>query len=212
MRRLVPITLMVLAAAVLMTACVYIDTPPVPVARPHAQTFQNLTHKSDVLNNFELAHIGRDTSHYDALLDDNFTFFYTDVNLGTNNSTPVQWGRDTDIQTTHALFAAASKIDMDVDFHDGVTWSEVPSGAENWYAATMFYHFEIKIGDTTYIPNAGAKMLFTVRNAGTAEAPHWKLVELRDLGGPSVFSTKGPASGASTEPTTYGKVKALYRP
>src|SRR5262249_50261314 len=82
-----------------------------------------------------------------------------------------------------------------------------PSGGETWYATTVFYHFTIKIGNTTYIPNAGSKMIFTVRNAGTAEDPKWKLVELRDLGGASLLSATG---AASTEPTTYGAMKARY--
>jgi hypothetical protein len=181
-------------------------TPPPP---PTTSGFQNLSQKGHVLNNFEQANNKRDTTHYDALLDTNFTFSYDASNGGA--PVLVQWGRETDVPVTRALFAAVDRIDMTLDFHDGVTWSEVPSGAETWYATTVFYHFTIKIGNSTYIPSAGAKISFTVRNAGTAEVPQWKLVELRDLGGPSVFNTNKPMSTASTEVSTYGTVKALYR-
>jgi hypothetical protein len=198
-----PLILALAVAAAFSLSCGDDSTTPPP---PKTPTFQNLSHRSDVLNNFEAAHNRNDPNHYNALLDDNFTFFYTESDAG-GGGTPFQWGRDVDVPATAAMFAAASRIDMLVDFHDGVTWIEVPSGAETWYATTVFYHFTIKIGDTTYIPNAGAKMSFTVRNAGTAEAPQWRLVELRDLGGPSVFNANSPASSA----TSYGKVKALYR-
>jgi hypothetical protein len=78
------------------------------------------------------------------------------------------------------------KIDWkDADGHSTVQWSEQVSGTETWYYTTVFYHFTIKIGDTTYIPNAGAKAQFTVRDAGTNGKHLWKLVEFRDLGGPS---------------------------
>ena len=79
-----------------------------------------------------------------------------------------------------------TKIDMDLSWEDGVQWLEQVSGTETWYYTTVFYHFTIKIGDTTYIPNTGAKAQFTVRNAAApGEKEHWQLVEFRDLGAPS---------------------------
>jgi hypothetical protein len=170
--------------------------------------FKNLTEKADVLDNFERAHNERDTSHYDALLDDNFTFFYTEADVG-GAGTPVQWGRTDDITATHGLFAAASTIDMDVVREGGVTWIEVNPGSETWYSTTVYYTFVIHIGDTTYLTNAGTKMQFTIRNAGTDMAPQWRLVQLRDLGGPSLQAQA--TSAAETQPTTYGQVKSLFR-
>jgi hypothetical protein len=178
-----------------------------PVKPPVGDSIQNLTHKTDVLNNIEYAYNKRQTNVYDALLDDAFTFFYTDAGLG-GGGTPVQWGRDVEVTTTAGLLGAASSIDLDIDWEDGVTWSVVPAGTESWYITTVFYHYTIKIGDTTYIPNSGAKAQFTVRNAGTTEEPHWKLVEFRDLGGPSLVSAP---ERTSTQAVTWGQVKALYR-
>jgi hypothetical protein len=124
----------------------------------------------------------------------------------------VQWGRSDEVTTTSGLLAAADKIDMSIDWKDAygksnVAWSEQVSGSETWYYATVFYHFTIKIGDYTYIPNSGAKAQFTVRNAGTAEAPHWQLVEFRDLGSPSLFN----ATSTATNVSTWGAIKAKYR-
>jgi hypothetical protein len=155
-----------------------------PALCPHPPAVQDLSHKTDVLNNIEYAYNKRQTNVYDALLDDAFTFFYTDSDV-VGGGTPVQWGRPDELATTSGVLSAASSIDLALDWRDGVTWSEQEAGIETWYFTTVFYHFTIKIGDTTYIPNAGAKAQFTVRNAGTAEQPHWKLVEFRDLGGPS---------------------------
>jgi hypothetical protein len=151
-----------------------------------------LTNKSAVLNNIEFAYNKRDFPTYDELLDLNFTFFYTEGDVG-GSGVPVQWGRDVETQTTSGLLdkdKGADKIDMKIDWkdadgHSKVVWNEQISGSETWYFTTVNYDFTIKIGDTTYIPNSGAKAQFTVRNDGTAENPKWKLVEFRDLGGPS---------------------------
>jgi hypothetical protein len=99
---------------------------------------------------------------------------------------------------------------MDILFEDGVAWTEVfPPGGETWYMTTVFYEFKFDMEpDHTYISVPGARARFTVRNAGTEDAPLWKLVEMRDLGADGLFSTV--ASGG-TEATTWGAIKAVYR-
>lgn len=171
--------------------------------------FEDLTKKSNVLNNFALAHNKRDATHYDALLDDNFAFFYDEPAVAGPPVT-VQWDRATDLATTTALFAGVAKMDFALDL-DGLTWAELPApgGTENWYSTTVFYHFTIKIGDTTYIPLAGAKMSFTLRNVGTSAGPVWKLVELRDLG--AAIINADATRSVATDPDTYGLVKAIFR-
>lgn len=201
-RSLLPL---LLVAATFALSCGDDSTTPKTSA---ASGFQDLSQKGHVLNNFELANNKRDISHYDALLDDNFTFFYLESDVG-GGGTPVQWGRDTDIAATHVMFASLDKLDFNLD-NENLVWNETPApgGLENWYVTTVFYHFTMHMGNTTYIPNAGAKMSLTVRNAGTDVAPSWRLVELHDLGGPSLLRS---THAAGTEPTTYGQVKALFR-
>jgi hypothetical protein len=184
------------------------DDPVKPIVDCFSCLPQDLTYKTDVLSNIEYAYNKRQTNVYDALLDDAFTFFYTDGSIGGGGGTPVQWGRDVESSVTAGLLGDASMVDLDISWEDGVTWSVVPAGTESWYITTVFYHYTIKIGDTTYIPNSGSKAQFTVRNAGTAEEPQWKLVEFRDLGGPSLVSAP---ERTSTEQVTWGQVKALYR-
>lgn len=161
--------------------------------------------KTDVFGNIEYAYNKKDVAKYNAILDDNFTFFYTETDA--SGETPVQWGLADEINTTSGLLSAALSIAMDLQWEDGVTWTTQVAGNEEWYYTTVFYHYTIKIGDTTYIPNAGAKAQFTVRNAGTAEKPIWKLVEFRDLGGPSLNANFMSA----TQPTTWGAMKAKFR-
>jgi hypothetical protein len=198
--------LLFLALAMLSLSCGDDSTTPAP----NTPAFQDLSQKNHVLNNFELAHNKRDASHYTALLDDNFTFFYTEGDVG-GSGTPVQWGRSEDVPITSALFASVDKLDFDLSDPNGITWDTLPApgGTEDWQITTVYYKYTIKIDDTTYIPNSGAKMSLTVRNAGTEEAPQWKLVELHDLGGPSLRASA--RRSAVTEPTTYGRVKALFR-
>lgn len=174
-----------------LSSCIFDPSPGKktdPIKPPLVE--KDLSNKTDVLNNIEYVYNTRKMKPYEALLDDNFTFFYTEGDVG-GAGTPVQWGATDEKTTTSGLLAAASSIDMSIDWKDPVTgkstvqWLEQLSGSETWYYTTVFYHFTIKIGDTTYIPNAGAKAQFTVRNAGTAEKPVWKLVEFRDLAGPA---------------------------
>jgi hypothetical protein len=182
--------------------------PTPPVSSRYVE--KDLSNKADVLNNIEYAYNKRNVTSYDRLLDDNFTFFFTEP--GPGGGTAVQWGRPDELTTTSGLLAAANSMNMSIDWKDSsgnstVQWSEQISGTETWYDATVFYHFVIKIGENTYIPNNGSKAEFTVRNAGTAEKPKWKLVEFRDLGAPSFVN----ATSMATEPTTWGEVKAIYR-
>jgi hypothetical protein len=148
-----------------------------PPHRPIPPVIRDLTRKTDVLNNIEYAYNKRRGDVYDALLDNEFTFSYTDIGGGT-----VQWGRDVESAATAGLLGDASKIDLDLTWEDGVTWDEQPVGSESWFSTTLFYHYTIKIGDTTYITDSGTMAQFTVRDAGTAEKQHWQLVEFSDLG------------------------------
>jgi hypothetical protein len=182
--------------------------PTAPVSSRYVK--KDLSNKADVLNNIEYAYNKRNVPTYVELLDDNFTFFFTEP--GPGGGTPVQWGRPDEVTTTSGLLAAANSMNMSIDWKDSsgnstVQWSEQISGTETWYSTTVFYHFTIKIGDTTYIPDNGSKAEFTVRNAGTAEKPIWKLVEFRDLGASSLHY----AASRATEPTSWGQVKAIYR-
>jgi hypothetical protein len=200
---------LVLAAA-FSFSCGDNSTSPTP---PNTARFLNLSQKANVLHNFELAHNKRNPNEYAGLLDDNFTFFYTEGDPG-GAATPVQWGRADDIAVTTSLFASADKLNFDLSDPNGVAWIETPAsgGTETWYTATMYYTFTVKLNDTTYIPPAGSKMALTVRNAGTVAKPQWMLIELRDLGAFSQLNQSVVSEGCrECDATSYGTVKAKFR-
>jgi len=187
------------------------DPCPPPVAQ-----FQNLTEPEHVLNNFELAYNKRNISQYDKILDVDFTFFLTpgDVDGGL----PDRWGRAEEVQyntdllnTNHAGSIRCKAVFVDLQFEpDKIEWTALtPASApdETWYFATIDYRFRFDFEpDTQYESGIDTNAQFTVRNAGTDAAPHWQLVEFRDLGGAQAFRAT-----AGVKPTTWGSVKALYR-
>jgi len=204
-----------LITAVSLLACAE-EKDPVIVdgAQP---TFQNLTAREHVLNNLELSYSKQQYSPYEELLDPNFTFFFSPGDVGGN--IPEQWGRVEEMSVATLLFDRAlddpqyptcRSIRMDLEFESGVVWVEViPSNfpGEVWFTTTVYYEFTFEmLPDITYIAVPGSQAQFTVRNAGTDDAPQWRLVEWRDLGDDSVTAR----SAAATERTTWGKIKALY--
>lgn len=157
------------------------------------KVFKDLTQKEDVLNNLELAYNKRNITRYDELLDPDFTFFFAPGDVG--GTIPDQWGRAEEMSTTTLLFDATlndtryptcRRISMNLQFESGVQWVEIrPEDFPNetWYSTTVFYDFTIEMKpDNTYIATSGSSAEFTVRNVGTIDAPHYQLVEFRDLG------------------------------
>ncbi len=169
------------------------EDPIVPPAPPIEE--KDLTEKWHVLNNIEYAYSKRRWETYDALLSTEFTFFFDEGDVG--GEIPAQWGRFDELNTTRRLFISNTQSDppedpvcnsikLDLQYDpNNIPWSEViPETApdEIWYRAPINYNFQMKMdGDLTFIqPDATAE--FTIRNAGTVDAPHWELVEFRDLG------------------------------
>jgi hypothetical protein len=171
--------------------------------------YQKLSQRSHVLNNLEVAYSRRHINKYIELLDQNFTMFFSSGDVG-NGRTPEQWGRADEIAANTNLFDAnyvdqdpsdgiqprCTKITLDVEWEDGVTWQEIePATApgEKWYTATTFYSFKFDIEPDIYlINNPGSKAQFTVRNSGTDGDPHWQLVEFRDLDNEVAASASSP--------------------
>lgn len=198
--------LMVPLVAALVMAC---GDDPVGTTPPLLPKFENLSQRSNVLNNFELAFNKRNIDRYDQLVDANLVFTYEVYIAGV--WTTQQWDRATDIAGNTALFGDAVKLDFDLNWEDGVAWAAIPAtdaSGETWYTTTVFYYFVIKIGDTTYIANTGSKIEMTIRNAGTSSSPRWQLVKAHDLGEPTVVAVAN--STASTEPTTLWQIESLY--
>jgi hypothetical protein len=196
------------------------DSPQAPPPVP--DTYADLSNKTDVLHNLELAYNRRNITECDKILDSNFTFFLSSGDV--NDHLPAQWDRAFEVAATENMFSITpiasfplvKRVDMDVQYENGVQWVEVPNPpsapAETWYRTTAFYNFQITVEppdspEVSYLPYPNAKAQFTVRNAGTDQSPLWQLVEWRDLGDDP--PPAGPRA-MSTEPTTWGRLKWLY--
>jgi hypothetical protein len=183
------------------------------------QILMPLTSREAVLNNIEYAYDNRVISAYDDLIDLNFTFFFSggDVDGGL----PLQWPRTDELGATNDLFISNSQpvpmgprcqsIRLDLTL-ENLQWVEImPEDypEEVWYMTAVNYEFTFKMyPDDTYSSEPGAKGQFTVRNVGTETAPQWRLVEWRDLGNSLLASSR---TVMSTQESTWGGVKALYR-
>jgi len=215
---------LVLSMSVAMVACSD-DDPVIPPCSNCGDMYQEPVTREAVLNNLEVAYNNRAIAKYSEILDANFTMYFSSADV-LSGKTPDQWGRADEIDASRNLFDRAYTdtdpsdgiqprcvgVSMDVRWEDGVQWQEIePASApeEKWYTATVYYNFQFDIeGDLHLINNQNSKAQFTVRNAGTDSAPHWQLVEMRDLNSSSTLS----ASSSSTEQSTWGQIKTLYRP
>lgn len=65
----------------------------------------------EVLQNFKVSYIFRDSLLYSDLLDTNFIFTYYDPEIGTSGQN-VTWTRDTELRTTGRLFRYFDVIDL----------------------------------------------------------------------------------------------------
>lgn len=208
-----------LVGAAVLLSCVY-DTSPPRVDGHRTPTFKLLNTREAVLNNLEVSYNKRNITRLDELLDAGFTSYFALDDFG-NGVTPEQWGRTEEIATTTLLFdetlddpryPTCLNIRMHVEFENGVDWNELTplsDPTETWYATTVFYDFMFYLKpDNTYIAAPGSTVQLTVRNAGTEDAPRWRLVEWRDLGGSSLVESSSRSAGGTK---SWGVIKAIYR-
>ena len=188
--------------------------PPIPPVKQ-----EDLTERWHVLNNIEYAYSKRNPNVYDALLSEEFAFFFDEGDVG--GEIPAQWNRIEEFSATAGLFTSnaqteppadpvCKQIKLDLVFDkDNLGWVDtLPEDFpdQTWYTTTVNYTFTFQMdGDLTYIQN-NAKAQFTIRNTGTVDAPHWELTEFRDLGQSSVTSNTSEVSQTST----WGQIKSLY--
>lgn len=184
-----------LAAMLLVTSSCLFDPEEKKevVIPPENIPLKDLTLKENVLNNIEYAYFNRSWQVYKDLLDEEFTFFFAPGDVG--GEIPEQWDENSEIGATTNLFDSrfgdgsefpiCRSIRLDLEL-ENIQWLEViPDGYpdETWYSTFIFYTFTFEMDpDKTYIASNGARAQFTVRNIGTETAPHWQLIEFRDLG------------------------------
>ena len=175
-------------------------TKPTPPPAPKDQ-------KANVLTDLEAAYNQRNIQKYDARLDDNFTFYFYSGDVG--GPIPPSWDRATELFACSHMFDShygghpITHIQLDLTFDPAtLTWVAVQPDpnqypGETWYATAIYYQFHFEAApDLIFENKPGTKARFTVRNAGTDDAPRWRLVEMSDFGAtvvpPSVSLARSP--------------------
>ena len=210
-----------LIALLVFIGCSDSDDPvvgPDPIVPP--PSFQDLSEKEHVIDNLVLSYTRRDLDELDALLDAGFFFYFSSADV-VNLGVPPSWGRADEMIASNSILADGSTgpdsivtIDLEIPY-DTLHWDETlfvtPQGIETRYVTTLSYDFTFKTaGDITF---AGSSMeaIFTVRNAGSVDAPEWRLIRWEDLGGTAAV-TNGPTGSSAVAETTWGLAKWYYHP
>jgi hypothetical protein len=190
-KRSILILLSLIVVAGLTTSCILDpkeqkegdDTKP-PVV------FKDLLEKDDVLFNLELAYLERNAKEYDRLLDDNFTFIFSEADYNSGEVDFPQWDRNTEVLSTVKILdpdLAGDKrvisIDLDVEYAVD-NWTELPENedhpGESWFTQTVDYNLTIKTADDWEHRANGLKAQFTIRWAETDDGDHWRVILWRD--------------------------------
>ncbi len=178
-------------------------------------SYQPLTTRNAVLNNFELAWNQRRADKLDELLDENYQFYFAPSDVG--GGIPAQWSRAEDLTATTYMFESntsstpagpvCTSIRVDVIYEPSeLQWVELEPEdfpGETWFMATLFYSYTIEMaGDLVFLAQDGAMAQFVVRETDEG----WRLVEWRDLGTDGPPPSRVPAGSE----TNWGRVKTLY--
>lgn len=84
------------------------------------------TTPDEVLTNFKLAYLFRDSILYSDIIDSSFTFYYFDTDIDAAGI-PLHWDRDTDLRTTGRIFRTFDIINLiweSTIFTDTLDWDE----------------------------------------------------------------------------------------
>jgi hypothetical protein len=195
-----------LCGVLIIAACE--DDPTAPEPRP---SYQPLTTRAAVVRNLEIAWNNRQANKAIGLMDENFTFYFSSVDV--NSGLPLSWSLEDEVPAMYDLFISNQAPlpgypvcrSVRVDFlYDELTWIDVPGTAsEVWYATTVPYTFTFELEpNTTYVARNGATAQLVVRQVGE----EWRLVQWRDLGG-----TLAATQSLGVNETTWGAIKYLYK-
>jgi len=157
---------------------------------PPTAKFENLSEEWHVLNNLELAYLQRNTDEIEKLMDDAFTFFFSDGDVG--GSIPVQWNREAEIAASKGMLTGSNRllsVDVDIQFDKNtLQWINVnpdpqgPFAGEIWKTTTVTYIFTLRVDeDLTFITAGAPRVQFTIREADVNGTMVWRLIEWRDL-------------------------------
>jgi hypothetical protein len=190
-KRSIFVVLTLVVTAGLTTSCIFDpkqkDDPGGEVKKVE---YKDLTEMDHVLINLELAYNERNFQQYDKLLDDGFTFIFSDTDFNEGTVEYDQWDRNAEATSTRNILdpnlAADNRvtsIDLHLTYPEG-NWSELPPDEnhpdESWYTKTVNYNLVIKTADQWEHRANGLQAQFTIRWGATEDGEHWRIILWRD--------------------------------
>ena len=204
----------------LFASCADRENPASGGPPPKNPTFKDLAAARDnVLFNLEAACNQRNTTEYDKLLDDSFTFFFSPADVLNHNVSVLQWDRASEINATQNMFdrnftpptgSPVSSIDLSIRHDEGEDqWQLVPPDAQHtgeaWYRKTVDYFLTVVAGETTYTSGNPIKATFIVR--WDTQREFWRIISWQDDFAPSPLLLS-----AATEASTWGNAARISGP
>jgi hypothetical protein len=115
-----------------------------------------------VFQNFQYAYTFKDTLIYSKLLSPNFTFSYTDYDIGAD----VSWGREDEMKTTNGLFQNCQSLDL--------VWNEIVSITGDSTEVMRSFNLTVTFNPTNVIYVDGRVDLTLAKNPdNTWKILHW---------------------------------------
>jgi hypothetical protein len=188
------------------------------VATPQATNispYKNLLNKDDVLANLDLAYNKRNFDQFEKLLDENFTFVFSEADYNEGTVDYPEWNRASELAANQKMLdpnlegnKRVVSIELFLD-DGGADWEPEPPNqdhpGETWYTKTVDYNFVAKTADDWEHRARGLQAMFYIRKDDSTG--RWQIVLWRDdKGGLIALSPSAPA----VEETTWGGIKALY--
>lgn len=123
----------------------------------------------EVLQNFRIAYVFKDSLLYSELLDESFVFEYFDPDLGGSGGF-VTWGRDVDLRTTARLFRSFDVIEL--------IWLNTIFSSDEGSTARRFMRFNLSLfgPDFNFILTGTAIFVFEQDE----EDGKWRIVRWKD--------------------------------
>jgi len=138
-----------------------------------SQILTNQATPEDVLINFSYAYNFKDSLVYSDLLDS--TFIFISRNFATNPVTSINWGRDTDIQTTVRLFRHFEMVDL---IWGGTVFLNYFNDSTE---VELKKTFQLTLDGGEEIPTLNGESLFYMRKQIINSEPFWRIIRWEDL-------------------------------
>jgi hypothetical protein len=196
MKRFIAPLLVVVTVSFLAGSCILDPKKVPPDKKTTGGTYKSLKSKDDVLLNLELSYNERNLTQYDKLLDDNFTFFFSDADFSSGKVNYQQWDRALEIQSTRHLFDRnysgsqdpIRSISLKLLYSPGdIGWEETTPDSsyqgEKWYQKTVNYDLTVQTTANHQFLAQDLQALFVIRYAFVPSLNDtiWRIVQWYDI-------------------------------